>query len=114
MDLVSCESGHGRTTGSQTQAPPAADIPVEEPKLNWEDIRRLLKEKLTSESFTKTLRYSQEHEHVPLSDIIRTRALHLLDRSGIIRLIITPVSENLMFRSFWFRCGWMWDETDLK
>lgn len=57
-DLVSCESGPGMTTGSQTQAPPAADIPdipVEEPKLNWEDIRRLLQEKLTSESFTKTL-----------------------------------------------------------
>lgn len=93
------------TTGNQTQAPPAADIPVEEPTLNWKDIRRLLKEKLTSESFTKTLRYSQEHEHVPLSDIIITCTLHLLDRSGITRLIVTPVSENLMFRSFLFGCG---------
>lgn len=65
--LVSCEPGVSPTTGSPTTSPtaiPAADVPAEETELDWKDITQLLKEKLISEAFTKTLRYSGEHEHV--------------------------------------------------
>lgn len=107
------------TTGSQTQAPPAADIPdipVEEPKLNWEDIRRLLQEKLTSESFTKTLRYSQDHEHVPLSDI-RTRPPPTGQKWNYMsncNSYIRELDVQIFLVWMWDGCGWMWDETDLK
>lgn len=54
------------TTGSQTQvtsAPVAAAaarvVPEEETELEWKDITRLLKQKLTSQSFKNTLRYFQ-------------------------------------------------------
>lgn len=65
--LVSCESESVTMTGSpgsQPEASPAVVIPAEEAELKWTDITQLLKEKLTSGSFTKTLRYSEEHEHV--------------------------------------------------
>lgn len=63
MALPSCESPSGMTTVSQPKMSPAADIPAEETELTWKDISQLLKHKLTSASFAKALRYSQEHGH---------------------------------------------------
>lgn len=63
---VSCEPKPKMTTVSQTQAtaaPLPAALPAEETELQWQDITQLLKQKLTSQSFKKTLRYFQ-HEPV--------------------------------------------------
>lgn len=45
-----------------TAAPGPAALPAEEKELQWQDITHLLKQKLTSQSFHKTLRYFQQHE----------------------------------------------------
>lgn len=52
------------TTGSPTWASVAADVAAKEADLNWKDVTQLLKEKLNTGSFTRTLRYSPEHRHV--------------------------------------------------
>lgn len=68
---VSCEAQAKVVTGIQTQATSApvtaaaaaAAVPVET-ELQWKDIIQLLKQKLTSQSFKKTLRYFQQHRPV--------------------------------------------------
>lgn len=70
---VGCEALAKVVTGSQTQVTSAAvtAAPVtaaaaapEETELQWKDITQLLKQKLTTQSFKKTLRYFQHHQPV--------------------------------------------------
>lgn len=64
---VSCEPQAKVVTGSQTQvtsAPVTAPAAPEETELQWKDITQLLKQKLTSQSFKKTLRYFLQHQPV--------------------------------------------------
>lgn len=102
---VSCEAETKVVTGTQTQvtsAPVTAAAAVpEETELHWKDITQLLKQKLTSQSFKKTLRCFQQHQPVyhevlffppdisVFSTFLKTiiwhsrRGRHLLDPCGI-------------------------------
>lgn len=79
---VGCEPQAKVVTGSQTQvtsAPvTAAAAAPEETELQWKDITQLLKQKLSSQSFTKTLRYFQQHQPVyqEVSTFLKTIICH--------------------------------------
>lgn len=46
------------------ETPMLEDIETPETELNWKDLTQLLKQKLTSEAFDKTLRYVPVYSHL--------------------------------------------------
>lgn len=59
VELLNCEDGAKLETKNQTESTPTdvAPVPEAEVQLYWKDITQLLKQKLTSEAFSKTLQY---------------------------------------------------------
>lgn len=57
-ELVNGEAGDKPVMNNQTEKNPPAVTPAPEVSLKWKDITQLLKQKLTSQAFEKTLGYA--------------------------------------------------------
>lgn len=55
---LNCDAGVELEAQNQQDATQAVVAPVSDPQLNWKDVTKLLKQKLTSQGFEKILRYA--------------------------------------------------------